>query len=82
MTQNPHNAIICVGDNKGRVYMHSPNTGNILIRNYYNRAKNYKINHLIGTPLVQMLCHKSAVTSIAIDLDGNHHNLTRINLNF
>ncbi|KAJ8680917.1 hypothetical protein QAD02_016704 [Eretmocerus hayati] len=51
MTQNPYNALLCVGDSKGVVSMWSPNS---------------------HQPLAKMLCHKQAISSIAIHPYGTY----------
>ena len=51
MTQNPANALLCVGESKGVVSMWSPNS---------------------HQPLAKMLCHKQAVSSIAIHPHGTY----------
>ena len=38
MTQNPFNAIMCIGDNKGQINMYSPNTPEPLISMLCHKA--------------------------------------------
>ena len=45
MKQNPKNAIISVGDNRGQVLMYSPNTSQPLVQIYCHKTQVNTIAH-------------------------------------
>lgn len=48
MKQDPHNGIMCIGDNKGRVTMYSPNTPEPLVTVLCHKANVSSISYHIN----------------------------------